>query len=36
MSKTTRRIYEEVGELDEYVIRKEKNIKKLKENMKEQ
>ena len=31
MSKTTKRIYEEVAELDEYVIRNEKNIKKLKE-----
>ena len=31
MSKTIRRIREEVAELDEYVIRNEKNIKKLKE-----
>ena len=31
MSKTIKRIYEEVAELDEYVIRNEKNIKKLKE-----
>ena len=28
MSKTTKRIREEVTELDEYVIRNEKNIKK--------
>ena len=31
MSKASKRIYEEVAELDEYVIRNEKNIKKLKE-----
>ena len=31
MSKTTKRLKEEVAELDEYVIRNEKNIKKLKE-----
>ena len=31
MSKTTKRIREEVAELDEYVIRNENNIKKLKE-----
>ena len=31
MSKTTKRLKEEVIELDEYVIRNEKNIKKLKE-----
>ena len=31
MSKITKRLKEEVAELDEYVIRNEKNIKKLKE-----
>ena len=31
MSKTTKRLKEEVAELDEYVIRNERNIKKLKE-----
>ena len=31
MSKTIKRIREEVTELDEYVIRNERNIKKLKE-----
>ena len=31
MSKITKRLEEEVAELDEYVIRNEKNIKKLKE-----
>ena len=31
MSKITKRFKEEVAELDEYVIRNEKNIKKLKE-----
>ena len=31
MSKTIRRIHEEVAELDKYDIRNEKNIKKLKE-----
>ena len=31
MSKTTKRLKEEVVELDEYVIRNERNIKKLKE-----
>ena len=31
MSETIRRIRDEVTELDEYVIRNEKNIKKLKE-----
>ena len=31
MPKTTKRLKEEVAELDEYVIRNERNIKKLKE-----
>ena len=31
MSKITKRLKEEVAEVDEYVIRNEKNIKKLKE-----
>ena len=31
MSKITKRLKEEVAELDEYVIRNERNIKKLKE-----
>ena len=31
MSKTTERLKEEVAELDEYVLRNERNIKKLKE-----